>query len=168
MDAVSHNVHAWVWGVLHVSGICLPLCWLMGLPSWPACLGSAKDEQEENQPLETDMHKMLVCWQVRAEPLLVKWWHVECLWLPLACLFLWAFTGTTCLCCQWRVGSVWPLLLRIRTADCLLHPSLCHAGLCGVCWCSADSWKDQAGFSAVLTSVLSFFPDWSILTARFS
>lgn len=32
----------------------------MGLPSCPTCLGSAEDEQKENQPLETVMHKMLV------------------------------------------------------------------------------------------------------------
>lgn len=94
-----------------------------------------------------------VCWQVRAKPLLVKWWHVGCLWLPLVSLCLWVFTGSTYLCCHRKVGSLWPLVLRMRTADCLLHP---QSLLCRVVWGCA------AALQAAEKIRLAFLPFWTL------
>lgn len=105
---------------------------LTQLPNLPrVCRGWA-----EGKPTLGNGHAQnaCVCWQARAEPQLVKWWHVGCLWVPLVCLCLWVFTGSTLL--PRRVGSLWPLVLRMRTADCLLHPQPLP---CRVAWGCADA-----------------------------
>lgn len=77
-----------------------------------------------------------VCWEVRAEPALVKRWHVGCCcaaWLPLAGLCFGGLLGAVCASAAAAgVGSVWPSVSKMRTADQLLHrPSL----PCMAVWC---------------------------------
>lgn len=122
MDAESPCAHPSVAWVLHAWGICY-LC--AGWWAYPADQpASGMQRMSRRKPALGNSHAQnaCVCWEVRAEPLLVNWWHVECLWLPLMHLCLWALTGSMCLCCHWRIGSVWPSILRKRTADRLLHP----------------------------------------------
>lgn len=148
----------------------LPLRWLPSAPRrLTLCVGSAK----ENQTWEAVMHKMLGfgmlgqnhCWwsggMLGVTALPGCPWQVSAFGVPL---------GPCASATTRGVGSAWPFVSRMRTADRLLHPlslrcmvrtTACRLeGLAGMCLRSADSWKDQAGFSSVLTSIIYFFFFW--------
>lgn len=145
-------------------------------PSWLTLyIGSAKDEQEDNQPWESRSQNTWVCWQATGRAIAGE--AVGC-WVSLCCP---AALGRSL---PWGGGPLgprasaaagggwfslafglkdengwWPSACPVfATHGCVVCTAARRLeGLAGTCLCSADSWKDQAGFSSILTSIFFFF-----------